>query len=91
MRLSIEALFDDAAAGYDRARRQLVPGLDGEWLKPSRLGAAQQQAWQQRWRAAIARARADGGPAVPERFEIQFRDGGADMHQQKFSYAHVVE
>jgi tRNA (cmo5U34)-methyltransferase len=29
VRLSIEALFDDAAAGYDRARRQLVPGLDG--------------------------------------------------------------
>ena len=27
--LSIEALFDEAAAGYDRARRQLVPGLDG--------------------------------------------------------------
>jgi tRNA (cmo5U34)-methyltransferase len=29
VRLSIEALFDEAAAGYDRARRQLVPGLDG--------------------------------------------------------------
>jgi tRNA (cmo5U34)-methyltransferase len=28
VRLSIEALFDEAAAGYDRARRQLVPGLD---------------------------------------------------------------
>src|SRR5918997_6148745 len=28
-RLSIEASFDEAAAGYDRARRQLVPGLDG--------------------------------------------------------------
>src|SRR5918999_3719287 len=28
-RLSIEALFDEAAAGYDRSRRQLVPGLDG--------------------------------------------------------------
>jgi len=27
--LSIEALFDEAAADYDRARRQLVPGLDG--------------------------------------------------------------
>ena len=27
--MSIEALFDEAAAGYDRARRQLVPGLDG--------------------------------------------------------------
>jgi tRNA (cmo5U34)-methyltransferase len=29
VRLSIEALFDEAAADYDRARRQLVPGLDG--------------------------------------------------------------
>jgi tRNA (cmo5U34)-methyltransferase len=28
-RLSIEALFDEEAAGYDQARRQLVPGLDG--------------------------------------------------------------
>jgi tRNA (cmo5U34)-methyltransferase len=27
--LSVEALFDEAAAGYDRARRQLVPGLEG--------------------------------------------------------------
>lgn len=27
--MSIEALFDEAAAGYDRARRQLIPGLDG--------------------------------------------------------------
>ena len=29
MRLNIETLFDEAAADYDRARRQLVPGLDG--------------------------------------------------------------
>ena len=27
--MSIEASFDEAAAGYDRSRRQLVPGLDG--------------------------------------------------------------
>jgi tRNA (cmo5U34)-methyltransferase len=27
--LNIETLFDEAAADYDRARRQLVPGLDG--------------------------------------------------------------
>ena len=27
--MSVEGLFDEAAAGYDRARRQLVPGLDG--------------------------------------------------------------
>jgi tRNA (cmo5U34)-methyltransferase len=29
VRLGIGSLFDEAAAGYDRARRQLVPGLDG--------------------------------------------------------------
>jgi tRNA (cmo5U34)-methyltransferase len=29
VRLNIETLFDEAAADYDRARRQLVPGLDG--------------------------------------------------------------
>ena len=27
--MNIETLFDEAAADYDRARRQLVPGLDG--------------------------------------------------------------
>ena len=27
--MSVDAPFDEAAAGYDRARRQLVPGLDG--------------------------------------------------------------
>jgi tRNA (cmo5U34)-methyltransferase len=27
--LGIEAIFDEAAAGYDRVRRQLVPGLNG--------------------------------------------------------------
>jgi len=27
--LGIGSLFDEAASGYDRARRQLVPGLDG--------------------------------------------------------------
>ena len=27
--MSVDALFDEAAAGYDRARRQLVPDLDG--------------------------------------------------------------
>lgn len=63
----------------------LLSGLDGEWLKPSRLGVAQQQAWQQRWTAAIARARADGGPAVPERFEIHFRDGGKTLGPNAFA------
>lgn len=63
----------------------LLGGLDGEWLKPSRLSAAEQQAWQQRWAAAIARARADGGPAVPERFEIHFRDGGKALGPNAFA------
>ncbi|WP_457350865.1 M48 family metallopeptidase [Roseateles sp. P5_D6] len=63
----------------------LLNGLDGDWLKPSALSTAQQQVWQDRWTKAIARARADGGPAVPERFEIHFRNGGKALGPNAFA------
>ncbi len=63
----------------------LLSGLDGDWLKPSKLGAAQQQAWQDRWAAALARARAEGGPPVSKRFEIHFRDGGKALGPNAFA------
>jgi Zn-dependent protease with chaperone function len=63
----------------------LLDGLDDEWLKPSRLGAAQQQAWQARWSAVLDRARRQGGVDVPERFEIHFRDGGKALGPNAFA------
>ena len=63
----------------------VLNSLEGEWLKPSRLPAAQQQAWRGRWASAIAKARASGGPALPERFEIHLRDGGKTLGPNAFA------
>jgi Zn-dependent protease with chaperone function len=63
----------------------VLNGLDGEWLKPSRLQPDRQQAWRGRWDATIARARAHGGPTLPERFEIHFRDGGKALGPNAFA------
>ena len=63
----------------------VLSGLDREWLQPSTLGAVQQKAWQDRWAAAMARARADRGPELPERFEIHFRDGGKALGPNAFA------
>ncbi|CAM3734917.1 M48 family metallopeptidase [Roseateles saccharophilus] len=64
---------------------RLLEGMDGDWLKPSGLGAGQQQAWQARWSGVVARARAAGGPAVPAHFEIHFRDGGKALGPNAFA------
>jgi len=64
---------------------RLLQGMDGDWLKPSRLGADQQRAWQQRWNALLARAQAGGGPALPEHHEIHFRDGGKALGPNAFA------
>ncbi|MFG6429980.1 M48 family metallopeptidase [Roseateles sp. LYH14W] len=68
-----------------RLGEHLLSGLDGEWLKPSRLAADQQQAWRLRWATALRQARGNGGPAVPERFEIHFRDGGKALGPNAFA------
>ncbi|NCT83159.1 MAG: M48 family metallopeptidase [Comamonadaceae bacterium] len=64
---------------------QLLGGLDGDWLKPSRLKGEQQQAWRERWAATLQRARAGGGPALPAHFEIHFRDGGKALGPNAFA------
>lgn len=64
---------------------RVLQGLDAEWLQPSRLPAARQLAWRQRWDAMLAKARAAGTPAVPERFEIHFRDGGKALGPNAFA------
>ncbi len=63
----------------------LLAGLDRDWLGPSRLGQDRQQAWLGRWRAAVEKARAHGGPALPERYEIHFRDGGKALGANAFA------
>jgi Zn-dependent protease with chaperone function len=63
----------------------LLQGLDQDWLKPSRLSGAQQREWQSRWMAAIERARAHGGVAVPEHFKIHVRDGGKPLGPNAFA------
>lgn len=73
------------AAAERSLGERVLQGLDGEWLKPSRLPAARQLAWRQRWDAMFAKARAAGGPALPERFEIHFRDGGKALGPNAFA------
>ncbi|HEY8879604.1 MAG TPA: M48 family metallopeptidase [Roseateles sp.] len=63
--------------------KQVLEGMDGQWLKPSRLTAEQQQAWRQRWEAATARA--GSAVALPERFEVHFRDGGKALGPNAFA------
>ena len=83
---AVDAAVDALPPTAERALGQhLLSGLDGDWLKPSRLDAAQQQAWQDRWTNALQRARAGGGPAVPEHFEIHFRDGGKALGPNAFA------
>ena len=63
----------------------LLEGLDREWLKPSRLSPDKQHDWQARWTAAIDQARARGTVAVPEHFQIHFRDGGKALGPNAFA------
>lgn len=63
----------------------VLSSLDREWLKPSQLGAAQQKAWRDSWAKAMARASAGGRLALPERFEIHFRDGGKGLGPNAFA------
>jgi len=83
---AVDRAVDALPASAEHAiSQQLLAGLDRDWLQPSRLDAAQQQAWRTRWTAVIARARANGGPEVPPYFEIHFRDGGKALGANAFA------
>ena len=73
------------AAAERTLGERLLDGLDREWLKPSRLGEAEQRAWRQRWATMLALAAVAHGPVVPERFEIHFRDGGKSLGPNAFA------
>lgn len=83
---AVDRAVDALPPGVEqRLGEQVLSSLDGDWLKPSGLAPDVQQAWQQRWAAAIARARTHGGPAVPERFQIHIRDGGKSLGPNAFA------
>jgi Zn-dependent protease with chaperone function len=83
---AVDTAVDMLPRSAERALGEhLLAGLDGDWLKPSRLSLEKQRDWQARWAAAVARARSGGGPAVPEHFEIHFRDGGKALGPNAFA------
>ncbi len=63
----------------------LLSGLDQQWLKPSKLTAEEQRVWRARWMVMLHQARLERGPAVPEHFEIHFRDGGKALGPNAFA------
>ncbi len=68
-----------------RLSDHLLGTLDGDWLHPSQLSAAQQQAWRERWQRMLARARAAGGPAQPQHFDIHFRAAAKALGPNAFA------
>lgn len=64
---------------------QLLGSLDRQWLHPSRLTAEEQHVWRSRWSAMLQQAHLAGGPAVPEPFEVHFRDGGKALGPNAFA------
>ncbi|HEY9108710.1 MAG TPA: M48 family metallopeptidase [Roseateles sp.] len=83
---AVDRAVDVVPHGVERKLGEhVLEALDGDLLKPSQLGAAQQQAWRERWAAALGRARADARVSVPERFEIHLRAGGKAMGPNAFA------
>lgn len=73
------------ASVEQRLGEQVLAGLEGDWLKPSRLTAAQQRAWRERWAAALDKARDAGRTPLPARYEIHIRDGGKSLGPNAFA------
>jgi hypothetical protein len=83
---AVDTAVDALPASAERALGEhLLDGLDRQWLKPSALPAAQQRAWSERWAAMLATARTTGRVALPERFEVHFRDGGKALGPNAFA------
>lgn len=68
-----------------RLSDHLLDSLDGDWLHPTQLSAADQQAWRERWLRLLTQARAAGRPAVPEHFAIHFRAGSKTLGPNAFA------
>lgn len=68
-----------------RLSDHLLGTLDGDWLHPTQLSTADQQAWRERWQRLLVQARATGGPALPEHFAIHFRAGSKTLGPNAFA------
>jgi predicted Zn-dependent protease len=73
------------ASAEQRLGRQVLAGLEGDWLQPSRLSDAQQRAWQDRWARRLAQAQSVSRVPLPERFVIHIRDGGKRLGPNAFA------
>lgn len=80
--MAVDAL---PASAERRLGEHLMRSLDEDWLRPSRLDAARQRAWRERWAQMLAVAAIARGPAVPAQFEIHFRDGGKALGPNAFA------
>ncbi len=58
--------------------------VDRQWLRPSRLGEAEQQAWRERFARMLAGARA-AGMEVPARWQLHFRRTSAVLGPNAFA------
>ncbi|MFG6414252.1 M48 family metallopeptidase [Roseateles sp. DC23W] len=72
-------------AAEQRLSEHLLASLDGDWLHPTQLSAAQQQAWRERWQRMLAQSRTAGAPALPARYEIHFRAGSKALGPNAFA------
>ena len=68
-----------------RLSAHLLDSLDGDWLHPSKLSAADQQAWRERWQRMLAQAGRAGGPQKPEHYDIHFRAGSKALGPNAFA------
>lgn len=59
--------------------------IDKQWLRPSRLGEDEQQAWRERFERMLATARSAGMPDLPEDLRLNFRRTTASLGPNAFA------
>lgn len=68
-----------------RISAHLLDSLEGDWLHPTALSAAEQQVWRERWQRMLAQSRMAGGPAQPQHYNIHFRAGSKALGPNAFA------
>jgi Zn-dependent protease with chaperone function len=64
---------------------QAMALIDRQWLRPSQLSEAEQQAWRQRLERLLAQARADGMTELPASWQLHFRRTTAALGPNAFA------
>jgi Zn-dependent protease with chaperone function len=67
-----------------RVGDQVMALVDKQWLRPSRLSEAEQQAWRTRFERMLASARTSGMD-VPEHWQLHFRRSSATLGPNAFA------